>query len=240
MATFRSFLPLALGCAASCLAPVTARAQTLPPVAEATTTYEIVEDTVVDDERGSDRFVASALADAHLEATAIAAFGPFRVLDPHRAALVAGTNAGSPRALAAMLAVYPGIAVIEMVECPGTDDDNANLRLGRMIRRAGIATHVPAGGSVRSGAVELFLAGSRRSADLGAEFAVHSWEDENGREPADFAPSDPVNQAYIAYYRDMGMSDAQAQAFYAMTNSVPNAEARWLSVAEMKRYAALD
>ena len=68
--------------------------------------------------------------------------------------------------------------MLEMIEAPGTEDDRANLRLGRLIRARGIATHVPAGGSVRSGGVELFLAGTRRIADPGAEFAVHAWADE--------------------------------------------------------------
>src|SRR5687768_2098447 len=80
-------------------------------------------------EVGADRLVASrgsALPEG-------AAYGPFRVIDGSRAALVDATDAGSPRAFQAMLRDHPGIAVIEMVECPGTDDDTANLRLGRMI-----------------------------------------------------------------------------------------------------------
>ena len=113
-------------------------------------------------------------------------------------------------------------------------------RLGRMIRRAGLATHVPADGSVRSGAVELFLAGARRTADPGAEFAVHAWQDVDGKEPSDYAASDPVNQAYLAYYREMGLDDEQARRFYAMTNSVPHDGALWLSEAELAAYAKLD
>ena len=145
----------------------------------------------------------------------------------------------TPRQFAQMLLAYPRLRTIEMVECPGTSDDTANLRLGRMIRHAGLDTHVPPGGSVRSGAVELFLAGNRRSADPDAEFAVHAWLDADGREPQDFPPSDPVNQSYLAYYREMGLSDEQAQRFYAMTNSVPHEAARWLSEAEFARYAPL-
>ena len=160
------------------------------------------------------------------------AFGPFRVIDGKRAALVDATDAASPREFAAMLARHPGIATIEMVECPGTDDDTANLALGRMIRERGIATHVPAGGSVRSGAVELFLAGATRRIDDGAEFAVHSWRDSDGREAGDFGADAAPNRAYIEYYREMGLADAQA--FYAMTNSVPNDDARWLTAAEMR------
>src|SRR3546814_10235953 len=65
-----------------------------------------------------------------------------------------------------------------MIDCPGSLDEEANLALARAIRRAGMETVVPAGGSVRSGAVELWLAGTVRRAAPDAEFGVHSWADE--------------------------------------------------------------
>jgi hypothetical protein len=171
-------------------------------------------------------------------AAALAAFGPFRVMDAKRAALVGTTDAASPQAFAAMLAKFPGLEVIEFVDAPGTSHDLANLRLGRAIRSAGLATHVPADGSARSGAVELFLAGTRRTVDPGALFAVHSWRDARGREPSDFGPEAPENRLYLDYYTEMGMSADQARAFYAMTNSVPHAGALWLEGAEMERWIA--
>lgn len=170
----------------------------------------------------------------------VARYGPFRVLDHGRAALVDVTDERSPAAFAAMLRAHPGIALLEMVDCPGTEDDRANLAVGRMIHARGIATHVPARGSVRSGGVELFLAGARRSADAGAEFAVHSWADEQGREPADYAPDAPENRKYLDYYREMGMTAAEARAFYAMTNSVGHQDAKWLTAADMRQWVRLD
>jgi hypothetical protein len=119
-------------------------------------------------------------------------------------------------------------------------DDFANLRLGRMIRAHGIATHVPDHGSVRSGAVELFLAGATRSAAPDAAFVVHSWIDENGREPDDFAASDPVNKAYVNYYREMGLTGDNAAAFYALTNSVPHEDVLMLGTADLAKFAALN
>lgn len=178
---------------------------------------------------GAGRTLIAAPASAPL---GVAAYGPFRVLDEGRAALVDATDEGSLAAFEAMLREHPGIATLEMVECPGTDDDIANLRLGRLIRARGIATHVPADGSVRSGAVELFIAGRERRIDDGAEFAVHAWRDTEGREPDDFSADSPYNRAYVEYYRDMGL--AQPQAFYDMTNAVPNDQARWLTAQDMR------
>ncbi len=198
-----------------------------------------ITETVIEEQV---RFIAArprpGLPSSGPRSSGIANFGPFRVIDGQRAALVGPTDAASPQAFAAMIAAYPGLEVLEFLEAPGTSHDLANLRLGRAIRAAGLSTHVPAGGSARSGAVELFLAGTRRSVDAGAMFAVHSWRDELGREPADFAPDAPENRLYLDYYADMGMSADQARAFYAMTNSVPHAGARWMEGAEMATWIA--
>ncbi|HSG57534.1 MAG TPA: hypothetical protein VLA45_18940 [Paracoccaceae bacterium] len=221
--------------AAAILAPVMVMATTVPAAAK-TYTYEVVVEEWV--ETGASRFVSTALAEA--ENAAIASYGPFRVLDGGRAALVGVTDYRSPAQFAAMLAAYPGIDTIEFIECPGTYDDRANLQLGRMIRAAGVAAVVPTGGSVRSGAVELFLAGASRSIADGAEFAVHAWLDDRGMGAHDYAADSPEHAKYLAYYREMGMAADEAARFYAMTNSVPFEDALWLSGEEMRGWIGLD
>lgn len=166
--------------------------------------------------------------------TSIAAYGPFRVLDESRAVLVGVTGPATPAQFQAMLRDYPGLKRLEFLECPGTEDDRANLATGRLIRAAGLETHVPADGSVRSGAVELFLAGQTRSIEDGAEFAVHSWLDESGREADDYPADSPEHLTYLRYYREMGLEEGQAKAFYDMTNSVPNESALWLTAQDMR------
>lgn len=184
-----------------------------------------------EDSPRAERFL-SAQTKARLPA--IAVYGPFRVIDPTRASMVGVTDGAAPRQFAAMLRDFPGISALEMIECPGTEDDRGNMRLGRMIRAAGITTHVPPGGSVRSGAVELFLAGADRRIDDGAEFAVHSWLDDSGREPRHFAADSPENRLYLDYYREMGMTEGEAQAFYAMTNIAVHDDAMWLTARDMR------
>lgn len=203
----------------------------------ADTVVESVEVTEVVSTGGSERFVVAATAPLP---QGIARFGPFRVLDGSRAALVDVTDAHSPAQFEAMLRAFPGISLIEMIDCPGTEDDRANLKLGRMIHARQITTYVPQGGSVRSGGVELFLAGKQRIADPGAEFAVHSWADEDGREAKDYPADAPENRAYLDYYAEMGMTAAQAKAFYAMTNSVPFDDARWLTANDIAQWVALN
>jgi hypothetical protein len=171
---------------------------------------------------------------------ALAAYGPFRVLDRDHAALVGVTDDASPGAFLAMLRAYPGIATLEMAVCSGTWDDRANLRLGLMIRAKGIATRVPAGGWVASGAVDLFLAGRLRMAEPTAQFVVHAWQDTSGRGPSDYKANAPKNRAYLDYYRAIGMSERQAKAFYAMTNSVPFTGTKVLTRADLAHWVKLD
>lgn len=173
-------------------------------------------------------------------APALARFGPFEVIAPDRVALVGDVDSYTPGEFRRMIAAWPGLRTLEIVECGGTVDDQANLALARMIRGAGLDTHVPAGGSARSGGVELFMAGVRRSADADAEFIVHAWLDELGREASEAPADDPAHAAYLTYYRDMGLSDQNARDFYALTNSAPHDAPRKLSLAELSRFAVLN
>jgi hypothetical protein len=173
-------------------------------------------------------------------APALATFGPFRVTDATSADMIGVVDSRTPRQFAAMLQAFPGIRTLRMIECPGSEDDEANLRLARMLRQARIETLVPAGGSVRSGAVELFLAGVRRRADSRAEFAVHSWRDELGREARDLPSDDPVHREYISFYREMGLSEDSAHRFYALTNSVSFDDAVYLAPLQMAAMGLLD
>lgn len=230
-------IPLPAICALLAFQPVAAASREVTTRTWTENGVTWTETTVVEvEEPGSERLVGLPRADVR----GVASFGPFEVLDAARAALVGETDSHSPADFQTMLRAFPGIRVLEMPDCPGTVDDFANLRLGRMIRARGIATHVPEHGSVRSGAVELFLAGASRSAAADASFVVHSWIDEDGREPDDFAAGDPVNRAYLDYYREMGLAAEQAAAFYALTNSVPNEQVLMLGTGDLARYAALN
>ncbi|MDE2560708.1 MAG: hypothetical protein KGL48_00545 [Sphingomonadales bacterium] len=232
---------LSLVCAALCLIGTPALAQQVTTRswtdAQGVRWTETTTTEVVEEDPGAERYVAT---DPAARPRGLANFGPFVVTDPSHAALVDATDSYSPADFARMLAAWPGIRTLEMPDCPGTVDDTANLRLGRMIRAHGIATDVPKGGSVRSGAVELFLAGATRHAAPDAEFAVHSWLDDAGKQPRDYAPTDPVNATYLAYYREMGLSAEEAKGFYALTNSVPYSRVLWLHTADVARYAALN
>ena len=240
---------------ASVLAFAPARAQQLTTTTTVTWTYATSDEegdvldedaALLDDEalasdadRGATRRYAPSAALATL-GRAKANFGPFAVIDATTVRMAGDVDSATPRQFAAMLAAYPTLKRIEMVDCPGSLDEAANLILARAIRRAGMETVVPKGGSVRSGAVELWMAGVKRSAAPDAEFGVHSWADEYGREARDYAANDPVHAEYLSYYREMGLDDARARAFYAMTNQTPFDDVTYLTRDDMARYVTLN
>lgn len=166
-------------------------------------------------------------------------YGPFRVTAPDTIEMTGTVDSFTPDDFRALIAAHPGITRLVMVECPGSVDDEANLRLARMVRQSGISTYVPANGSVRSGAVELFLAGVTRSAHPDAEFAVHSWQDEDGVEAYQLPANDPAHRAYLDYYRDMGLTADTASRFYALTNSVAFDQALYLKTDDIAKMGLL-
>lgn len=179
---------------------------------------------------------ASRLLQTHAAPAAKARYGPFVIVDDRTAALVGPTDRRSPAAFRAMLRDHPALSVLEFRDCPGTVEDRANLEVGRLIRAADLSVHVPADGSVRSGAVELVFAGRDLTIDDGAEFAVHAWMDNAGQGAADYPADSPEHRKYLDYYREMGMSEDEATAFYTMTNSVPFEQALWIEGPEMRRW----
>lgn len=164
-------------------------------------------------------------------------FGPFRVVSAERVELNGVITSDTPAQFRALLARHPGVRAIEMIDCPGSEDDDANLELARLVRQARISTYVPETGSVRSGGVELFLAGVEHRAAPGAQFGVHSWQDSDGFEADDYPPSDPVHALYIGYYIDMGMAPQTARAFYDFTNHAAHfASVHYMTPSELTRF----
>jgi hypothetical protein len=176
-----------------------------------------------------------------VEAVGLAQFGPFSVMNDQTVNMRGTIDSATPAIFRRMMAAYPNIRTIEMIDCPGSVDDDANLALSRMVRRAGINTHVPANGSIRSGGVEFFLAGVKRSIEPGAELGVHSWEDENGREATEYAANDPVHSAYINFYIEMGLNQASARAFYDFTNkAAPASGVYYMKPKELAQFQLLN
>ena len=151
--------------------------------------------------------------------------------------LVEGTiGPESYRRVSRFLQDHPEIEVLVLLEMPGSIDDEVNLRLARQIRALGIDTYVPAEGRIASGAVDLFLAGSRRFAECGAGIGVHSWADSDGTQGGDIPRNDPAHAHYVNYYSEMGIDPD----FYWFTLQAADADnIYFMSVDEIRRFGLL-
>ena len=139
----------------------------------------------------------------------------------------------TPDILRAALAANPQVREIVMVEVPGSADDAANHRAGRMVRRAGLATRLLPDSLIASGGTDFFLSGRRRIVAPGAQIGVHSWSTLGGLEGAALPDSEPEHRFYLDYYREMGIPET----FYWFTlAAAPSHGLHWMTRAEIARF----
>ncbi len=140
-------------------------------------------------------------------------------------------------AVQTLIADHPEVVQIVLLDCPGSMDDTSNLQASRLIREAGLATHVPANGTIASGAVDLFLAGTKRTADLagGARLGVHSWggDDIQG---SDVPREDAAHTLHLDYYTEMGIP---TEFYWFTLEAAPAADIHWMTTDEVARYMLL-
>ena len=151
---------------------------------------------------------------------------------------VIGTN--TPYHFDNIIRDNPNAKLLTMKNCPGSDDDEANLLASRKIRNAGLNIHATATSELASGAVDMFFAGVKRTMEQGAQFGVHSWSD-GKNEATDFPRGDAQHQPYIDYFVEMGLTQQEAEDFYYFTIHAANADnIHWMTQAEIDKYKLLN
>lgn len=134
----------------------------------------------------------------------------------------------------------PNATLLIMMDCPGSEDDDANLLAARKIRKAGLNIHATATSELASGAVDMFFAGVKRTMEQGAKFGVHSWSD-GQNEATDFPRGHAQHQPYIDYFIEMGLSQQQSEDFYYFTINAASADGlHWMTQAEIDKYSLLN
>jgi len=158
-------------------------------------------------------------------------------------AVLHGTiNSTTPSVVQSFIDNYPNVNTLIFMQMPGSDDDVANLQAAVLLKNRGYTTYLPGveaypdDAYIASGAVDMFLSGTKRIIDVTAEVGVHAWND--GTNDATFYDDDsPEHQPYINYYTTMGFSQADAEAFYFFTiNAAPGTSIHNMSEAEIEQY----
>ena len=140
-------------------------------------------------------------------------------------------GSGTPATVLRLINEHPQVYAIEMVDCPGSMDDEANVRAARYVRQHGFATILRSNSEVASGGTDFFLAGKTRIVEKGAKVGIHSWAgDDNG---SDLPKTDPRHQLYLKFYEEMGIP----AAFYWRTlEAAPADSIHWMTSEELGRY----
>lgn len=139
----------------------------------------------------------------------------------------------TPDLVSELLEQHPDVDTIVLVDVPGSENDEANIRAAELIHQAGIATHVPGDGQIASGGVDFFLAGTTRTYEFGAEFGVHSWADSEGRTGDEIPRDDPEHDLFLDFYSEIGVDEA----FYWFTlGAAPAEEIHVMTSDELDRF----
>jgi len=167
-------------------------------------------------------------------------FGVFSAQDANTAIMDGVIDSNTPAHWDNFISANPSINKIIMKDCPGSEDDAANLEAAQKIRNQGVTIHLPADAEIASGAVDLFLAGTTRTRAAGSKIGVHAWADGGGKEATDFPVGDSNHLPYIDYYQAMDFSQLDAEAFYYFTiNAAKAADIHWMTDAEIEQYKLL-
>lgn len=166
-------------------------------------------------------------------------FGIFSSQDATTAIMNGVIGPNTPQHWDNFIAAFPDTKTMIMKDCPGSDDDDANLKAARKIRNQNLSIHLPVDAEIASGAVDLFLSGTIRTRELGSKIGVHAWAGDNN-EATDFEMGHANHLPYIDYYVEMGFSQEDAEAFYYFTiHAAVAADIHWMTDEEIEQYKLL-
>jgi len=167
-------------------------------------------------------------------------FGIFKVLDDNLTTEMNGEIGNNTLVeFNTMLERFPKLTKINLIEVPGSSNDEINLQVAKLVYQNDMATHLVDDGLIASGGVDFFLAGLTRTKGSNTQIGVHSWSD-GSKEAKDFPVGHANHQPYIDYYKSVGFSQEEAEAFYYFTiNAAPAADIHWMTEAEIEQYNIL-
>ncbi|MEO9802708.1 MAG: hypothetical protein ABJF04_05635 [Reichenbachiella sp.] len=161
---------------------------------------------------------------------------PFSIVDDATISLNGIINSNTLIAFNEIIQRNPNTKLLIFKEAPGSEDDETNLKVGRRLHELGLNTEVENNGYIASGAVDLFLAGAKRTLGTNTRVGVHSWA-EGSKQATDFPRDADEHQFFIKYYTDIGIAQQLAEDFYFFTiDAAPAADVHWMTAQELLTY----
>jgi hypothetical protein len=153
-----------------------------------------------------------------------------------------GTGALGTRAynqIFALIQNHPEVTTIVEGHISGSIHDDINMQTGRLIRKAGLATHLESTSNISSGGVDLFCSGKTRTMEDGAKVGVHSWSGD-GVEAGELPTDSPLHKNQIDYFTEM-LGSPDGEDFYFYTINAASAEDIYpMTRSEMIKYKLLE
>ncbi len=172
-------------------------------------------------------------------ATPKTSFGVFKVIDDSSVEMNGEIGSSTLNDFNELIESYPNISKINIKEVPGSGDDEVNLQVSAKVHQQNIATHLMDNGLIASGGVDFFLAGTTRTKGNNTKIGVYSWSDERN-EATDFPRGNSNHQPYIDYYKSIGFTQAESEAFYYFTINAASADdIHYMTEAEIGMYNIL-
>lgn len=141
----------------------------------------------------------------------------------------------APEIVRDLLEDNPQLETIVMQDVPGSLDDVAALKAGRLVREAELRTEVPSGGEIASGGVDFFIAGVERAVADGGKVGVHSWSD--GRtEGSELPKSDPEHDLYLDYYEEMDLAE---DFYWFVLDAADSRDIHWMTREELEEHGVV-
>lgn len=168
-------------------------------------------------------------------------FGIFKVLNDDTTVEMNGTIGRNSLAnFKHLLAVFPKVNKINIVNCDGSTDDEVNLQVSKLVHDKNINTHLNHNATIASGGVDFFLAGAKRTRGENTRMGVHSWGGDDNEQAFDFPRGHVNHQPYINYYKSVGFTQQEAEDFYYFTiYAAPASEIHFMTEAQIVQYKML-
>jgi len=133
---------------------------------------------------------------------------------------------------------HPEVTTIVEGHISGSIHDDINMQTGRLIRKAGLSTHITSNSNISSGGVDLFCSGKKRTMEDGAKVGVHSWSGD-GVEAGELPKDSPLHKNQIDYFTEMLGSPTGEEFYFYTIHAASAADIYQMSRAEMQAYKLL-
>ena len=163
-------------------------------------------------------------------------YGPFYVSNDTTVIMDGDMGSRVDQQFEKLIENYPNIKLIIMEDCPGSRNDEEMFKAAISLKNLSINTHLPLNGKIQSGAVDFFLAGTKRTKEEEAKIGVHSWSDGKNK-ATDYPIGHSEHLLYIEFYTNIGYTQNEAEdLYYFIINSASPNNIHWMTDQEIIDY----